>query len=145
MRVPRSRVEEWLRVLSRVEELAGRLRARLGPVTLVLHGSYARGDFNLWSDVDVIIVSPAFEGLRVLDRYDPLLDLLPPGFEAIPMTPRELRRALEKPAWRQALARGYIIVADDLSLEPLLKRAAGPPRSLRELKRSLRELLAGTA
>ena len=145
MRVPRSRLEQWLRVLSRVEELAAGLRAKLGPVTLVLHGSYARGDFNLWSDIDVIIVSPAFEGLRVLDRYDPLVDLLPPGFEAIPMTPRELRRALDKPAWRQALARGYIVVADDLHLEPLLRRAAGPPRSLRELEKNLRELLADTA
>ncbi len=132
-------------MLSRVGELAGRLRARLDPVTLVLHGSYARVDFNLWSDVDVIIVSPVFEGLRVLDRYDPLLDLLPPGFEAIPMTPRGLRQALEKPAWRQALAKGYIVVADDPKPRTLTEEGRRAPRSLRELGRSLRELLAGTA
>ena len=143
MLVPRSRIEDWLRVLDLAERLAERLRDSLGPVTVLLHGSYARGDFNLWSDVDVILVSPRFRGVRVLDRYDMIQSLLPPGFEAVPMTPEELRAALAKPAWRQALARGYVVVVDDLGLGQLVARAAGPPRRLEELRRRLRSLLAG--
>ena len=33
-----------------------------------LFGSYARGDWNEWSDIDIAIVSPVFEGNRFLDR-----------------------------------------------------------------------------
>lgn len=47
-----------------------------------LVGSYSRGDFNLWSDIDVVIISN-FEGnlLSRLKNMD-----FPPGFEIIPMT-----------------------------------------------------------
>ena len=61
-------------------------------VTAVLIGSYARGDFNLWSDVDVILISE-FEGRPVerLSRID-----FPPGFQVIPLTPEEFQRLVER-------------------------------------------------
>ncbi|WP_244403828.1 nucleotidyltransferase domain-containing protein [Pyrolobus fumarii] len=96
--MPRSRLEEWLRILEEVEGAAARLAARIGRVSVLLHGSYARGDFNLWSDVDLIIVSEVFRGIRPLDRYKLVQDVLPDKVEPIPMTPEELRRAVEKPA-----------------------------------------------
>ncbi len=34
----------------------------------VLFGSYANGDFNKWSDIDLAIVSKAFHGERFDDR-----------------------------------------------------------------------------
>lgn len=55
-----------------LKEIAGfrrRLSAALGSVeTVVLFGSQARGTPGSDSDVDVIVVSRAFEGMRPLDR-----------------------------------------------------------------------------
>lgn len=39
-------------------QYADRVRDRYGPAVLPF-GSVARGDFNLWSDVDVLVVSDA--------------------------------------------------------------------------------------
>ena len=140
--MPRRRVEAWLDALARAEATAERLAGRLGRVTVVLHGSYARGDFNVWSDIDLIVVSEAFEEVRFLDRYDIIMDALDPGVEAIPVTPRELREMLSKPAWRQALARGAVIVRDDYGLAPAIERATGArPPGLGELRRRVQGLL----
>lgn len=34
----------------------------------ILFGSYARGNYDKWSDIDVALVSDDFEGVRFLDR-----------------------------------------------------------------------------
>ncbi len=36
--------------------------------TAVLYGSYAKGTANEWSDIDVALVSDAFEGVRFSDK-----------------------------------------------------------------------------
>lgn len=133
MRVPPERLRRWIEVLDLVEGYARLLRRRLGPVAVVLHGSYARGDFNLWSDVDVIVVSPAYRGVRPLDRYE-ATPTPPPGFELIPWTPEEARLQLARPAWRQALARGHAIVVDDVGLADAIAEAGLRPAWLRELR-----------
>lgn len=62
-------------------------------VTVILVGSYARGDFNLWSDIDVLLISEDFIGgpIERLKSLD-----IPPGFQAIPLTPKEFKRLLKK-------------------------------------------------
>jgi len=138
VRLPRGRIERWLEVLQLAERAAALIAARLGRATVILYGSYARGDFNLWSDVDLIIVSEAFEGVRPLDRYDLIQDLLPPGFQAVPLTPEELAEALARPAWRQALSRGAAMVRDDYGLARLVAEAAGRAESLAVLAEKVR-------
>ncbi|MUM63760.1 hypothetical protein D1867_00500 [Acidianus infernus] len=56
-------------------------------------GSYARGDFNVWSDVDILIIGDFKEEnpLKRLEKID-----FPPGFEVIPLTEEEFKKALEK-------------------------------------------------
>ncbi|MBS7610491.1 nucleotidyltransferase domain-containing protein [Candidatus Bathyarchaeota archaeon] len=80
-----------------------------------LIGSYARGDFNLWSDVDLLLI---LEGLRgsPLERLK-ALDI-PPGFQVIPITKEEFRRLLAKgsPLSKEALETG-IVLRDDLKLK----------------------------
>ncbi|MHA1608291.1 MAG: nucleotidyltransferase domain-containing protein [Candidatus Freyarchaeota archaeon] len=74
-------------------------------VTAIVVGSYARGDFNLWSDVDVLLISRDFKG-SPLDR---LMEIdVPPGFQVIPLTlPLTLKNTGGKPkegtpsSWRQ--------------------------------------------
>ena len=89
VRIPRKRLEHWLQVLRELRDAAQRLAKQLGKISVLLHGSYARRDFNLWSDVDVIIVSEAFNDVRLLDRYELVKELLPDKAEPILWTPRE--------------------------------------------------------
>jgi hypothetical protein len=60
--------------------------------TIVLYGSYARGDWNEWSDIDLIVVSEDFQNLGYWERIDKLVDAIYPTrapIEAVAMTPDE--------------------------------------------------------
>lgn len=55
-------------------EYAQKLGKAIGSLTGVLYGSFARGDFNLGSDIDVLIISNSlpkgvFERMNLLYRY----------------------------------------------------------------------------
>jgi len=82
-----------------------------------LVGSYSRGDFNLWSDIDIVVVYN-FTG-------NPLLRLrnidFPPGFEIIPLTPDEFRKMLAKknPLCMEVKKYG-VMLRDDLGLVKLM-------------------------
>ena len=115
VKIPKERIREWLNALDTAKRYADQLHEALGPVTVLLHGSFARGDFNLWSDIDLIIISSRFTNTRPLDRYNILPDN-PPRVEPIPLTPEEFLNLLEKPAWKQALTRGTVIIRDDLNI-----------------------------
>ncbi len=86
---------------------------RRGPLTVVLFGSYARGDFNLWSDVDVIVVSEAVRGVKPTKRWE----LFPEfeDYEAIFWTPEEAKKMLKKLTWKKALEH-KVVIADDFGL-----------------------------
>ncbi|WP_232203760.1 nucleotidyltransferase domain-containing protein [Caldivirga maquilingensis] len=91
-----------------------KLRARWGKLTAILYGSYARGDFNLWSDVDVILITEHFRGREFITRCVELIDT-PPRLEPICWTPEEARKAMKKP-WRIEALRTSIILIDDHGL-----------------------------
>lgn len=80
----------------------------------ILIGSYARGDFNLWSDVDILIISDTFKGnpLERLKKIDP-----PPGFQIIPLNLEELEKLHSRNdiLIREVLEHG-VILRDDLQL-----------------------------
>ncbi|MHB1708354.1 MAG: nucleotidyltransferase domain-containing protein [Thermoplasmataceae archaeon] len=61
-------------------------------VSAFLIGSYSRGDFNLWSDVDIVMISD-FTG-NILERLKKLD--FPSGYEIIPLTFNEFRHMLSK-------------------------------------------------
>ena len=67
----------------------------LGSVEVYLFGSYARGDWLEDSDVDLVVVSPAFRGLDIGKRYSIVRKLLPKdmGFEILTYTPEEFEEA----------------------------------------------------
>ena len=108
----RSRRERRRRVIEEARGWASKLQH---PCTAILVGSYARGDYNLWSDVDIVLVSPRFRSVRILDR---LRDIdTPPGYEVIAWTPEEFEKAAAKknPLAIEALTRG-IVLRDDLGI-----------------------------
>lgn len=65
------------------------LATRLPLVAVVVFGSYARGDFNTWSDIDVLVVADQLptDGRR---RLDLLWSCRPGGLEPVGWTPEEL-------------------------------------------------------
>ena len=87
------------RYVDDVPEAAGMLAA-------AVFGSVARGDFNVWSDVDLVVVARDLPE-RVFDRYDVLGDP-PPRVQVVPWTPDEWRAqaARRNPIAIEAIERG---------------------------------------
>ena len=104
------RERERRKVIEMVRNYANSLK---GKYTVFLIGSYARGDFNVWSDIDVLLIGD-FKG-NPLER---LLGLdFPPGFEVIPLTEDEFDKAIKKnkPIIWDVKNEG-IVIRDDLDI-----------------------------
>lgn len=97
-------------VIERVTEFARQLNNKC---TVLLIGSYARGDFNLWSDLDLLIIEDfcgnPLERLKNID--------LPAGYEAILLAPEEFnnRKGKNDGFIKEVLQHG-IVVRDDFGL-----------------------------
>jgi len=112
-------IEERVRARERVVSEAKAWAQKLAfPATVVLIGSYARGDFNLWSDVDLLLVADfmgsPLERLKGLD--------FPAGFEVIPLRLDELLRLVEKRDALAVEALNGVYLRDDLEVKGLLRR-----------------------
>ncbi len=83
------------RLIAVARAYAAALSARLPVRTVVLAGSVARGDFNVWSDIDIVVVAEALPE-RLLDRLALLAADSPARVQAVGFTPRELRRAAQR-------------------------------------------------
>lgn len=108
--VARRRAERAAKIAD-VSAWAATLGERLpGLQGVVVVGSYARGDFNRWSDVDVLVVA---DGLpeQWLARCDAVAPK-PPGVEAIVWTPGELaeRRSRHDPIAVEAYQAGVPVL-----------------------------------
>jgi predicted nucleotidyltransferase len=68
------------------------------PAKVVVFGSRARGDALKHSDLDLLLVSEAFAGVRWLDRPALVLDAVPVpfGVELLCYTPEEYARKAEE-------------------------------------------------
>jgi predicted nucleotidyltransferase len=86
-----------------VDALARRLPVRAAAVV----GSVARGDFNVWSDVDVLVVADGLPA-RASDRSALLLADAPPRVQPAGFTREELARAARRgnPMVLEAVERG---------------------------------------
>ncbi len=51
-----------------IEDLISRLKQDIRLEAILLFGSYANGVPHEWSDVDIAVISPDFEGLRMPER-----------------------------------------------------------------------------
>ena len=113
-------LEERRRQRERLVEIARtyaeELRGSLGQLTAIVYGSVSRGDFNLGSDVDILIIS---EGLphHPLERMEVLYSCHEPPLEPKGYTHTEFRTLLAKrnSVLAEVLKEG-IVVTDDLGL-----------------------------
>ena len=90
-----ARRRERDRLLGLAREYVDRLSSRIPVVAAAAVGSVARGDFNVWSDVDVVVVA---EGLpeRYPDRSAVLLAEAQARIQPVGFTADEFEVAWEK-------------------------------------------------
>lgn len=74
-------------LVNRAAEFAQGLPAALDVRAVIVFGSVARGDFNLWSDIDVLVVAATLPA-RALDRLD-ALGARPAKVQPVAWTPGE--------------------------------------------------------
>lgn len=91
----RERRAERERLLGVAREYVERLAERLDIAAAAVAGSVARGDFNVWSDIDVVVVADDLPW-RIPDRGALLIEGAPAGVQPIGFTPEEFERALAK-------------------------------------------------
>ena len=101
------------RVRRILQELPGRVRERLGEAEVYLFGSYARGDWLEDSDIDLVVVSPAFRGRSLGKRYRLVRELLPHdvSVEVLAYTPEEFEKALERSSLLREASKYWVRLA----------------------------------
>ncbi len=110
------RRETWKQLRELAEQFAEKVHDVLGSVTVWLYGSVARGDFNFWSDIDVLIVAENLPE-HPLKRLDLLMQLAPPKVEPIGYTKTEFDVLLAKRHPNlMAILSEAICLRDDLGL-----------------------------
>ena len=86
------------RVRRAIEVFLRNLRLRYPDAEAYLYGSYARGDWLLDSDVDLIVVSDMFEGVDMAGRIADVRALAPRdvAFQIIAYTRREFEEVKKR-------------------------------------------------
>jgi len=122
-KVVRERAELREKAIREALEFSQCASRRLGRVAAILFGSYARGDFNEWSDIDVLVIAERLPAnpLRRLDLVEECLELAP-RVEPVVISVEEFHRLRGKnPAVLEALQSGVLLL-DQLGL--ILKEPA---------------------
>lgn len=115
-KIIKRRGEERRRVINSIREWARKLDFK---ATVMLIGSYARGDFNLWSDIDILLIAKTDKPVhRRLEELD-----YPAGTEIIFLTPEEFKELLKKKEkYVLEALRDGIILRDDYDLTTSLEK-----------------------
>ncbi len=81
--------------INQIEEFGRRVGEEFGAERVILFGSYARGNANPDSDVDILVIGP-FEG-RSVDKSVEIRMKLRPGFpmDLLVRTPQKVRERVE--------------------------------------------------
>lgn len=87
-------IEDRAAVYERLRAFAERLKTEHGVTKVYLYGSFARGDFNEGSDIDLIIVGE-FQG-RMHERIGQILDLTDLPVEPLVYTQTEFEQMRER-------------------------------------------------
>jgi len=93
-----------------IRRLVERIAVRFQPDKIILFGSYAYGQPDRWSDVDLLVVMPARneidQSLRIEETLDP-----PFSVDVIVRTPKNLKWRLEEGDWflRQVVGQGKVM------------------------------------
>jgi predicted nucleotidyltransferase len=108
--LPRLRNRRGLISSSVIRDLARQIVSRFQPDKIILFGSYARGQAEPESDVDILVVMPARNEIDQSVRIEEYLDS-PFNLDIIVRTPRNMHWRLEEGDWflREAVGQGKIL------------------------------------
>ena len=120
MEILRERQRERQRRIKLAREFVEEVADSIGSLTAVVIGSTSRGDFNAWSDIDVVIISDVFNA-NPLKRFDSLIPFIKPGIEPIPLRTVDVYRLAEKKAPVVKEIVEGIVIRDDLGIIKKLK------------------------
>ena len=120
MEILRERRRERQRRIKLAREFVEEVANSIGSLTAVVIGSTSRGDFNAWSDIDVVIFSDVFNA-NPLKRFDSLIPFIKPGIEPIPLRTVDVYRLAEKKAPVVKEIVEGIVIRDDLGIIKKLK------------------------
>ncbi|HEY9205003.1 MAG TPA: nucleotidyltransferase domain-containing protein [Candidatus Methanoperedens sp.] len=100
-------------IINVLTEYSKAVSSKLGKFTGVLYGSMARGDYNVWSDIDFLVISDRLPE-HPLKRLEFLYSLTDTPIEVKGYTRVEFLKMIEKrnPLALDALMEGKIIVDD---------------------------------
>ena len=111
--------------LENARKVAECIREKIPSSAVVLVGSYARGDFNKWSDIDLLIVAGSQLPENPLRRLELIQDCLSQATEVEPVvvTLEELRKRILKkdPLIREAALHG-VILHDTIGVGDVLRK-----------------------
>lgn len=81
-----------------LKDFVAKARENLGDVEIYLFGSYAKGNWLHDSDIDLVLISSAFENIDVSKRYRIVRELLPAKISAelLLYTPEEFEKVKKK-------------------------------------------------
>jgi len=99
------------KVIKTIENYISLLKENNIPINnLYLYGSYAKGNFKEYSDIDIALISEIFEGKRILDRKKirKITLSLSSEIEVIPFNPKDFTN--ENPFAKEILETGIKIV-----------------------------------
>jgi predicted nucleotidyltransferase len=119
------REREREKAIQLASEYVSRLKGDIGVLTAILYGSFARGDFNYGSDIDVLIISDSLPR-DTLKRIDLLYRYVQGGIEPKGYTQEEFLRIYytNNPLAIDALENGEVL-SDDGFWISLKTRAEG--------------------
>ena len=63
-------VASQVELVTKIDDFVRRLTSAIRVEAVILYGSYANGRADEWSDIDLAIISPDFEGLSTWDRQE---------------------------------------------------------------------------
>ncbi len=100
-------------VIEILKEYSNTLSSLIGDFTGILYGSMARGDNNVWSDIDFLVISDKLPD-NPLERLEFLYSLTEIPIEVKGYTKNEFLRMIEKrnPLALDALVEGQVILDD---------------------------------
>lgn len=105
-----NKVEDILKVVDILKEYSNAVSSKFGEFTGILYGSMARGDNNLWSDIDFIVISDLLPE-NPLERLEILYSLTDVPIEVKGYTRNEFLKMIEKrnPLALDAIVEGRVI------------------------------------
>jgi|Deesub1362B_J571_1020462.scaffolds.fasta_scaffold00061_5 hypothetical protein len=111
LKIIEQKQQQQIRRFQVAREYALKLRSLFGKVAVVVYGSTARGDFNEWSDIDLVVICEELP-VKPLERLDLLYEYSEGMIEPKGYTLKEFEMIKETPFGKLLQAEGVVIVDD---------------------------------